>query len=185
MDMTTLDSQRDAFARQRFLAMPLAGAIVWTMIGIAGALLEDMPAALALFIGTGSIVYLGMFLSKFTGEDFLDKQKPKNTFDGLFMLTVVQALLVFSIAIPFFMILPSSLPLSVGVLTGLMWVPISWIIRHWVGLFHGLTRTALIVAAWYVFPDHRFVTIPVVIVVIYGVTIAVLEHRWRSLQTSS
>ena len=46
--------------------------------------------------------YLAMGVSKFTGEDFLDKKKPKNTFDKLFFYTVAQAILVYSIAIPFF-----------------------------------------------------------------------------------
>ena len=50
-------------------------------------------------------------------------------------------------------------------------------IRHWVGLFHGLSRTVLVLAAWYVFPDHRFVAIPAVIVALYLVTIWALESR--------
>lgn len=175
----SLDEQRAEFARGRFMAMPLAGAIVWTIIGIAGALLPAFPAVLVLFIGTGSIVYLGMFISRFTGENFLDKSRPKNTFDKLFLLTVLMALLVFAIAIPFFLIDYTSLPLTVGILTGLMWVPFSWIVEHWIGVFHGVARTGLIVAAWYLFPDLRFVVIPAVIVGVYAVTIYVLEQRWR------
>ena len=53
-------------------------------------------------------------------------------------------------------------------------------IQHWVGLFHGLSRTILILVAWYLFPAHRFVVIPVVIVVIYLVTIYFLAKRPRS-----
>lgn len=33
----TLEEQRLEFSHQKFLATPLAGLIVWTMIGIAGA----------------------------------------------------------------------------------------------------------------------------------------------------
>ena len=139
---------------------------------------------MALFVATGSIAYLGMFLSRFTGENFLDKSRPKNTFDTLFFSTVLMALLVYAIAIPFFMKDYTSLPLSVGILTGLMWVPLSWVIQHWVGLFHGITRTVLITAAWYVFPDRRFVVIPAIIVVVYGITVVILEQRWRRLNMS-
>ncbi len=89
------------------------------------------------------------------------------------------ALLVWAIAIPFYMVEPSSLPLSVGILVGLMWVPFSWMIQHWIGLFHGITRTVLVVAAWYVFPAQRFVVIPVVIVIIYLISIYVLARRPR------
>jgi hypothetical protein len=130
-----------------------------------------------LFIATGSIVYLGMLISKFTGENFLDRNRPQNTFDRLFFLTVGQALLVYSIAIPFFLLDYSSLPLTVGILTGLMWLPISWIIDHWVGIFHAIARTALVVVLWYVLPQYRFVAIPFAIVAIYMVTIALLMNR--------
>lgn len=162
--------------------MPLAGTVVWTIVGIAGALLPPLQAVWVLFIGTGCIAYLGMVLSKLTGEDFLDKTRRKNAFDGLFMHTVLMALLVYSIAIPFFIVEPSSLPLTVGILTGLMWVPLSWTIQHWIGLFHGFGRTFLIVGAWFFYPEQRFVLIPVVIVAVYLVTIIVLEKRWRALK---
>jgi ethanolamine transporter EutH len=85
--------------------------------------------------------------------------------------------LVWAIAIPFWLIEPSSLPLSVGVLAGLMWVPLSWMIQHWVGLFHAITRTVLVAGAWFTFPSLRFTLIPGVIVIIYLVSIVALVGR--------
>jgi len=161
--------------------MPLAGTIAWTITGVSGLALQPRYAAIVLFIATGLIVYLGMFLSRYTGENLLDKSKPKNVFDMLFLYTIAMALSVYSIAIPFFLRDYTSLPLPVGVLTGLMWIPFSWIIQHWIGLFHGFVRTATIVVAWFAFPAHRFVVIPFLIVTIYLVTIAVLESRWRAM----
>lgn len=93
------------------------------------------------------------------------------------------ALVVYAIAIPFFLVEATSLPLSVGILTGLMWIPISWLIRHWIGIFHTVVRTVLIVALWYALPEGRFVAIPLAIVGVYAVTIVVLERRWRSLRS--
>jgi hypothetical protein len=58
-----------------------------------------------------------------------------------------------------------------------MWVPFSWRIRHWVGLFHGIARTLLVVAAWFAFPAQRFVAIPAVIVAVYLVSILALVRR--------
>jgi hypothetical protein len=60
------------------------------------------------------------------------------------------SLAVFAIAIPFFNLDYTSLPLSVGILTGTMWIPFSWIIKHPVGLIHCIVRTLSIVVAWYV-----------------------------------
>ncbi len=163
--------------------MPLSGLIIWTLIGIAGVLLPARQTVWVLFIGTGLIVYLGMFLSRFTGENFLGRSKPKNPFDTLFFLTVGMSLLVFAIAIPFFMIEYSSLPLTVGILTGLMWMPLSWIIQHWIGIFHSISRTILVVGAWYVYPEKRFVVIPFIIVALYVFTIVILERRWKIIQS--
>ena len=176
---TTLEEQRAYFSRSPFLAMPIAGTIAWTGIGIAGAILPVHLAAWALFIGTGMIFSLGLLVARFTGEDLLGKQRPGNPFDALFMRGVVMAWLVFAIAIPFFRRDPTSLPLTVGILAGLMWLPFGWIIRHWVGTFHAVTRTILCLAAWYAFPDHRFVVIPAVIVAIYLVSIVALLKRPR------
>ena len=67
-----LEAQREEFKQARLIAMPIAGLIVWRLVGILGIFLPTGQAALALFIGTGSIAYLGMFISRFTGEHFLD-----------------------------------------------------------------------------------------------------------------
>jgi hypothetical protein len=178
----SLDEQIIEFRRQRFIAMPIAGTMVWFVIGLTGAFFEPRAAVWTLYIGTGSIFYLGIFISRLTGENFFDKSKPKNTFDHLFMITVGMSLLVFAIAIPFGMVDYTSLPLSIGILSGMMWLPMSWLLHHWIGIAHGTVRTMLILLAWYLFPELRFVAIPMVIVTLYVATIAVLEYRWRSIQ---
>lgn len=177
----SLDEHRARFARSPFLSMPIAGAIAWTGIGVAGLLLPTPFAAWALFIGTGTIFSLGLLVARFTGEDLLGRQRAGNPFDALFLRAVVMAWLVFAIAIPFFRIEPTSLPLTVGILAGLMWLPFGWIIQHWVGTFHAVSRTVLCVVAWYAFPDKRFVAIPAVIVAIYLVTIGALVKRRQTL----
>jgi len=180
----TLDEQRREFAQRRGLAMPLAGMVAWSIVGVAGVFLPPGLEVWVLFGATGSILYLGLLFSRFTGENFLDKRRPKNVFDGLFLRSVAMAVLVYAIAIPFFQADYTSLPLSVGILSGLMWLPFSWIIGHWVGTFHTLARTALVTVGWYLFPAMRFVVVPVVIVMIYVVTIIVLEARWRRMRPS-
>jgi len=54
---------------------------------------------------------------------------------------------------------------------------LSWTIKHWVGIFHTLTRTVTVLALWYLLPDLRFVVIPFAIVVIYIVTLFILNNR--------
>lgn len=177
--MESLEQQRLEFTNRKFLATPLSGLIAWLFVGISGLFFPDIITVWVLFIATGSIVYLALLISKFTGENFLDKTKPKNVFDGLFLFTVAQAVLVYAIAVPFFLTDYNSLPLTVGVLTGTMWLPFSWIIKHWVGIFHAVTRTILIVLFWYLFPEQRFVVIPFTIVVIYIMTMFILKNRTK------
>ena len=181
----TLEEQRIEFSNRKFIATPLAGLIVWLIIGIAGITLPVRVTVWILFIGTGSIVYLALFLSKFTGENFLDKEKPKNEFDKLFLFTVGQAVLVYAIAIPFFLIDYTSLPMTVGILTGTMWLPFSWIINHWVGIFHSTVRTISVIGLWYLLPEYRFIAIPFVIVFIYIVTLIILKNRKRELNDNN
>jgi len=50
--------------------------------------------------------------------------------------------------------------MTVGILTGTMWMAISWIIKHWVGYFHAVGRTTLVLLLWYLLPNYRFVAIP-------------------------
>lgn len=177
----SLEVQREEFASRRLTATPIAGLIAWTTIGVSSIFLGPLAISMVLFAATGAIVYLGMFISRFTGENFLDKNRSKNTFDALFFYTTGMSVLVYAIAIPFFVDDYTSLPLSVGILTGLMWLPISWIIQHWIGLVHGVARTVAVVLVWYLFPEHRFLAVSVVIAALYIFSIAVLESRWRSL----
>ena len=165
------------FANRRLIATPIASLIAWCVVAVGSLFLEPVALSLLTFAATGSIVYLGLLVSKFTGENFLDKSRPKNTFDNLFMLSVGMAVLVYAIAIPFFLVDYTSLPLTIGVLTGLMWLPISWIIQHWIGIVHGVMRTVLIVAVWYLFPEDRFLAVSLVIIGLYVFAITVLEMR--------
>ncbi len=172
----SLSELRAEFSRSRLLAMPIAGTIAWSAAGVFGAALPAGPASIALFCCLGAVFPLGILIARFTGEDLFGT-KSQNDLDSLFGLNILMANLVWAIAIPFWLIEKSSLPLSLGILAGLMWVPLSWMLQHWVGLFHGIARTVLVMAAWFVFPDHRFVLIPVVIVIIYLISIFALATR--------
>src|SRR5690625_5129047 len=173
----TLEEQKEEFKSKKLLASPIAGLIAWLIVAISGIIFPDNITVWVLFIATGSIVYLAMGISKLTGEDYLNKSKPKNTFDNLFFLTVAQAILVYSIAIPFFIVDYTSLPLTVGILTGLMWVTLTWIIDHWVGLFHSIVRTILVLILWYLFPSDRFVVIPIANNIVYIIRITIFKNR--------
>ena len=65
----TLDQQLIEFRSKRYLAMPLSGAIIWALIGVLSFVLTPYQQVMATFIGTGSIIYLAMAISRLTGEN--------------------------------------------------------------------------------------------------------------------
>lgn len=175
----TLEQYRKSFSNRRFLNMPLAGLLCWSVVGIGSCWLSPWQSSMLLYAATGSVVYLAMLLSRFTKEPFFRKER--NPFDRLFFVGLAMALLVFAIAIPFNIIYPRAITLTLGILTGLMWMPMSWIVQHWVGYFHTVVRTMLVLLAWYLFPAYHFQAVAGVIVVLYLISIAVLEQRWQRL----
>ncbi|MGQ8365420.1 DUF7010 family protein [Glaciecola sp. 1036] len=182
MQTLTLEQQREIFKQKRFIAMPIAGTLVWAGIGLVSPFISDFLKVWILYIGTGSIFYIGAALSYITGERFFDKGNAKTSFDGLFYVGMIMSLMVFAIAIPVGTIDHTTIPLSVGILTGLMWMPLSWAIQHWVGYFHTVARTLLVLGAWFLFPEHRYEAISLVIVLIYIVSLVALERRYRKVR---
>ena len=177
MSDLTLSELRACFGRSRMLSMPIAGAIAWSAAGVSGAMLRDPDSAsIALFMCMPMVFPLALLIGRVIGEDVFGTQG-QNDLDRLFGYGILMSILVWGIAVPFWMVMPSSLPLSGGILSGLMWIPLSWILQHWVGLFHAIARTALIVPAWFVFPDHRFIVIPALIVIVYLILIVALARR--------
>jgi hypothetical protein len=75
--------------------------------------------------------------------------------------------------------------MTIGILAGLMWTPLSWIIQHWVGYFHSIARTVGIVVIWFVLPEHIYTLIPTWIVVVYIISIVVQERRYNALKTTN
>lgn len=66
-----LETQRAEYGHRGLVAMPLAGAIAWALVAAAGLVCDPFGAAMALIAPTGSIVCLGMALSRPTGENLL------------------------------------------------------------------------------------------------------------------
>ncbi len=179
----SIEQQLVEFRQRRFLAMPLSGMIVWTLLIFTGLLLPAYEAVMAVFIGSGSIIYLAMLVSRFTGERIrFEKASERNFFDSIFLATMVMSLLCFSLAIPFFQQDYRSLPFTLAVLSGLMWLPISTLLGHWVGYVHTLLRVSLCTLAWYLAPEHSFVLQPMIVVLCYGVSIVGLERRWQLIK---
>lgn len=178
--MKTLEQYRDEYKQKKMLAMPISGCAVWFIIGMLGMFVETQYLGLITFIGTGMIFYIALGVAKITNETLLVKKAERNPFDNLFLSTVIMSLMGYGLVIPMTQLDHTTIPLSVGIISGLMWLPLSWTLQHPLGVIHTVTRTVSLVILWYLFPEDRFVVLPFAIVIIYLFSIYQLYTRWRN-----
>ena len=150
--MAALDELRADFERRarRSLSLPIAGALVWTMVGVTGLLLPTRWSTLALLFGTGAIFPLALAVARFRGEQLIENTNPLARLMGACVFMVN---LLWAVHLPLAARAPAFVPLSVGIGLGLHWVVYSWITRHPVGYVHAALRTIAVVGAWWLFPD--------------------------------
>ncbi len=169
----TLAELRLHFARQRPIAVPIAGAICWAVAGVFGAVLPVSSASIAMFICVGMIFPLSLLVGRVVHENVMARDE----LSDLLFKSIMAASLFWAVVIPFYIVDRSSVPLTLGIIFGVPWMILGWIIRHWIGSFHAIARTVLIVVAWFLLPEYRFVAIPGIIVIIYLISILVLATR--------
>ncbi|PDW00235.1 DUF7010 family protein [Candidatus Chloroploca asiatica] len=176
--LTTLRADFDAQAG-RSLALPLAGAIVWAVIGLAALLLPQRPATLLLLFGSGAIFPLGLALAALLRERLLDNTNPLAKLMGLCVLMVN---LLWALHLTLLSRDPALLPLSLGIGLGLHWIVFSWIIQHPLGIVHTVLRTVLATGLWWLFPVHPITAVAAAVVLAYLYSIVALATRRRNNQ---
>ena len=164
--MLALDELRDDFERRakRSLSLPIAGTIVWTIIGVLGLILPDRMAIYALLFLTGAIFPVALGIATLRGEQLLSNTNPLAKLMGacVFMVNLLWAL-----HIPLALRAPVFVPLSVGIGLGLHWVVYSWITRHPVGYQHAVIRTVALLVAWWLFPANVVTACAAAVVLAY------------------
>jgi hypothetical protein len=174
--MLELERTRADFEQRakRSLSLPIAGAVIWAVIGVLGLWLPQRLAIYALLFGTGAIFPLAMAIAAARGEQLLSNTNP---FARLMGACVFMVNLLWALHIPLALHAPIFVPLSVGIGLGLHWVVYSWITRHPVGYVHAGVRTVAVLAAWWVFQGNVVTACAVAVVVAYGYAIAVMATR--------
>ena len=183
MQHKSLDQQLIEYRQQRALAMPLSGMIVWSLLFVLSFVLPPSQLVMAVFIGTGSIIYLAMGISRLTGENIsFKKSAERNWFETVFLAAMGMSFLTFSISIPFFMENYLALPFALAVQTGLMWLVHGVLAAQKVAIVHAIVRTMACVAAFMLWPELSFQIQPLIVVFCYGFSIPVMQRRWKIQQ---
>lgn len=166
----TLDGYRKEFEQfsNRSISMPVAGAIIWGLVGLLSTQFSANISIYILLFATGGIFPIALLIAKFRKENLVSSSNPLAKLMGL---CIIMVNLLWAVHIPLLFNAPEFVPLSLGVGLGLHWVVYSWIVNHPVGLIHAVLRSILIVAAWYLFPNNSILAISCVIVVTYLISI--------------
>jgi hypothetical protein len=172
----TLYDLRLAYEQEtnRSLSMSRAGAFVWLVIAVCGYLLPENRATVAMLFGTGLIFLLALLVAKLGGENLTGRLNPLSRLMGLSVLMVN---LLWAVHLPLLVGAPRFFPLSLGVGLGIHWIVYSWIIQHPIGLIHAIWRTGLVVSAWVAFPEDGLLAVPVVIVIVYVISLVLMNRR--------
>ena len=152
-------------------ALPVAGAIYWIVLAIAGLYLNDRLWCLLAFATSGLIFPLGLLLQRPTHSSAMSK----TAFGTLLFAALFSMLCFWGVTIPLFYTARDFVPLSLGIGMSLHWPVIGWMYgRTLLFSLHTAIRTAAVIALWYLSPDGRFTLIPLAIAGIYFLTALVI-----------
>ncbi len=172
----TLVEYREDFEKSanKSVSMPIAGAIVWTIVAFLSTQFEESTSTYILLFATGLIFPIALLIAKFRKENLVSTSNPLGKLMGLCVLMVN---LLWGIHIPLVLNAPEFVPLSLGVGLGIHWIVYSWIIQHPIGIIHSILRTTLVILAWYIFPESRIFGVGIAIVIVYILSVYQMLNR--------
>ncbi|HEY5710594.1 MAG TPA: hypothetical protein VIT38_01765 [Allosphingosinicella sp.] len=152
---------------------PLAGAVYWIALGVAGYHLRLQQWNLAAFVFSGAIFPLAILLSKISRSDFM---KDKTATGDILGPAFVSMLLFYPIAFSAFWQFPELVSLIVAIGMSQHWPIIGWSYGK-PGLYgaHAVVRAIGTFIIWNWMPDGRLTLIPFWVAAVYlGTVVAIL-----------
>ena len=176
--MHTLEDQRRSFIRGggRFLAFPIAGAIVWLAVGLASLVVSAPIALYILLFATGTIFPMALLIARITKQQVFP---PQNPFGSLMGLAVLMVNLLWVLHVILVLRAPSLAPLSIALALGIHWIVFGWIIQSAIGLVHATARCILCTSSFLLFPQHSVCAVALPVVLCYAFTIIQLRMHFR------
>lgn len=157
------------------VSLPVAGAIYWAAMAVAGTMLEPTDWAFAAAFASGLIFPLGLLLQGVFKSPFM---KAKSPLSGVTMAALIAINLLWPVHFVIIAAIPEAAPLTLAIGMTLHWPIIGWGYASRVCMIHAIVRTAVVAAIWYGAPDLRFVGIPLAVSGLYLFAAAGLS--WES-----
>lgn len=114
----TLDEYRIEFEQSsnRSISMPVAGTIIWGLVGLLSTQFSANISIYILLFATGGIFPIALVIAKFRKENLVSSSNPLAKLMGL---CIVMVNLLWAVHIPLLLNAPEFVPLSLGVGLGL------------------------------------------------------------------
>lgn len=152
--------------------VPLAGAVYWAALGIAGYRLDVHEWILAAFIASGAIFPLALLFAALLRNPFM---KDRTAAGDVLLPTFISMLLFWPIAFAAFGTAPQLVPLILAIGMSQHWPVIGWSYGK-TGLYsgHSVVRAIGSLLLWAWLPEARFTLLPLFVSGVYLVTIVAI-----------
>ena len=156
---------------------PLAGAVYWAALGVAGYYLPADTWILVAFIFSGAMFPLAWLLSTLLGVHFM---KDKTATGDVLGPAFTSMLLFYPIAFAAYGHAPQLVPLILAIGMSQHWPIIGWSYGK-PGLYsaHAIVRALGALAIWAMIPDGRFTLLPWWVSAVYLLTVVAILMDWR------
>jgi Family of unknown function (DUF7010) len=163
------------------VSLPVAGAIYWAGLAVAGAILD--PASWAFYAAafSGAIFPIGLLLQGAFRSPFM---KAKSPLSGVTMAAIIAINLLWPVHMIVIWTVPQAAPLTLAIGMTLHWPIIGWAYASRVCMAHAVVRTAAVTAIFFGLPELSFVAIPLVVSGLYLLAAAGLSwesNRYRQM----
>ena len=163
------------------ISLPIAGIVYWVFLGAAGNFLSPKMWGLAACFSSRLIFPLGLLLSKTFGSNLLIKNQPLSS---LGLRAVISINLLWPLHFAIYFNNPQLLPLSLAIGMGIHWPIIGWMYGSSACFQHALVRVAAVSIVWFLYPAGRFTLLPLVVAVVYLVTVFQLRRQLKAANNS-
>ncbi len=163
------------------IALPAAGFIYWFALGICGFFVSQNTWALIGFFTSGMIFPLGLLLSKLLKSNIM----AKGPLTSLVMPAMTAMFLSWGMIIPGYLADVSLTPLFIAIGMSLHWPVIGWMYGSKTCLAHAISRVVLVTLIWFALPEYRFTLIPLLVSLIYLITIFGLKKEVLKIKSNT
>lgn len=159
-----------AYARLRGgFPIPLAGAVYWAGLGVAGYFLPLKAWVLIAFIASGSIFPLALLFAAIFRNPFM---KDRTAVGSVLVPAFISMLLFWPAVVVAYWTAPELAPLILAIGMSQHWPVIGWSYGR-TALFsaHAIVRAVIVFYFWMQFPEHRTTWLPFSVAAVYLATV--------------